>query len=162
MKIGDIYVPTSIAANGRLAHCRVDNVGKNAAEKTGIKPGDYVMIDRLATFAWTVPTAALKFDSVICITNEKKTDFWPLKDRAFIIPDQKDDISNVGGIYVKGYSNRLNTGTITKTNFDKTTEYPFEVGQHVMLVKGGDVIEVAGNPIHVFSKDMIVCVVEDK
>lgn len=161
LKIGNVYLPDSVGSNGRLAHCRVDDVGTTAAEKLGIKPGDHVLIDRLATFAWTQPKAALKYDSVICLSNEKNTECFPLKDRLFIRPDAKESVTNVGGFYVKDYERRLNTGTVVKTNFEKTDEYPFEPGQSVMLVKGGDVIEFGQQTYHSISKDMVVCTLED-
>ena len=120
------------------------------------------MIDRLATFAWTAPAAALKYDSVICKTNSTKTDFWPLKDSMFVAPDKKNDVTDVNGIAVLNYEHRLNTGVIVKTAFEKTDDYPFEPGQRVMLVKGGDHIQIGEASFHIFKKDMIVCVIEDK
>lgn len=161
LKIGNVYLPDSVGANGRLAHCRVDDVGTTAAEKLGIKPGDYILIDRLATFAWTAPKAALKYDSVICLSNEKKTECFPLKDCMFIEPDAHESITDVGGFYVKDYDRRLNTGTVVKTNFEKTAAFPFEPGQKVMLVKRGDAIEFGERMYHSISKDMVVCTVED-
>ena len=162
IKQGSIWLPADTGSNSRLAFCRVDNIGKNAHEITGIEPGDYVMIDRLATFAWTAPAAALKYDSVICKTNSTKTDFWPLKDSMFVAPDKKNDVTDVNGIAVLNYEHRLNTGVIVKTAFEKTDDYPFEPGQRVMLVKGGDHIQIGEASFHIFKKDMIVCVIEDK
>ena len=160
-KIGNVYLPDTYASNGRLAHCKVEDVGSGAKEKLGIEVGDYVMIDRLATFAWTAPVAALKYDSVICKTDEGKTDFFPLKDMLFVEPDKKDSMTEVGGLLVANYDKRLNLGTVTKTNFEKTDEYPFEAGDKVMLVKGGDLLDTGDVKIHIFKKDMIVCTVED-
>ena len=162
LKIGNIWLPDTARSNERLAHCRITDIGTNAKEKTGAEVGDYIMIDRLATFAWTSPTAALKYDSVICKTNADKSEFWPNTDSMFVEPDQKDNITEVNGIAVVNYEKRLNTGVIIKTNFEKTTDYPFEPGQRVMLVKGGDVIQLSETTLHIFKKDMIVCVIEDK
>lgn len=161
-KIGNIYLPDQVAANGRLAHCKVTNVGKNAKDKLGIEPGDYVMIDRLATFAWTAPDAALRYDSVICKTNESKSEYYPLKDMMFVEPDNKESTCDVNGVLVVNYDKRLNLGTVTKTNFECNDEYPFKPGDKVMLVKGGDVVDVGSVKIHIFKKDMIVCTIEDK
>lgn len=162
LKIGNIWLPQDAEANSRLAFCQVTDVGTAAKEKLGIEVGDYVMIDRLATFAWTAPSAALKYDSVICKTNSTKTDFWPLKDSMFVAPDKKNDVTDVNGIAVLNYEHRLNTGVIVKTAFDKSVDYPFEPGQRVMLVKGGDHIQIGEASFHIFKKDMIVCVIEDK
>lgn len=161
-KVGNIYLPDSFASNGRLAHCKVEDVGKNAKEKLGIDVDDYVMIDRLATFAWTSPSAALKYDSVICKTNKDRTEFFPLKDTLFVEPDQKDNMTEVGGLLIANYDKRLNLGTITKVGFEKTDEYPFAIGDKVMMVKGGDLLDTGDVKIHIFKKDMIVCTVEDK
>lgn len=70
LKVGSIWLPQTAGANGRLAFAKVESVGSAAAEKQGLKEGDYVMIDRLATFAHTAPVAALKYDSVICLTDK--------------------------------------------------------------------------------------------
>lgn len=162
LKVGNIYLPDSVGENSRLAFCKVDDVGQNAHDKLGIEVGDYVMIDRLATFAWTAPSAVLKYDSVICKTNEEKSEFFPLKDTLFVEPDAKDGTTEVDGLLVVNYDKRLNLGTITKTGFEMTDEYPFKPGDRVMLVKGGDVIDLGDALIHIFKKDMIICTVEDK
>lgn len=162
VKVGNVYLPDSYVSNGRLAFCQIEDVGVNAKEKLGVAVGDYVMIDRLATFAWTAPTAALKYDSVICKTNADKTEFFPLKDTMFVEPEHKDNMTEVGGLLVANYDKRLNLGTITKLGFDPSDEYPFHVGDKVMLVKGGDVIDIGDVKIHLFKKDMIICTVEDK
>ena len=162
MQVGNIVLPDSYVSNGRLAFCKVTDVGCNAKDKLGIEVGDYVMIDRLATFAWTAPAAVLKYDSVICKTNADKTDYFPLKDTLFVEPDKKDDATNVNGVFVVNYEKRLNLGTIKKIGFEKSDEYPFKVGDKVMLVKGGDLLDMGNVKIHIFKKDMIVCTVEEK
>lgn len=162
MKVGNIYMPDSFGSNMRLALCKVMDVGCSAKDKLGIEVGDYVMIDRLATFAWTAPSAALKYDSVIMKTNSDKSDFWPLKDMMFVDPDQKSDVTEVNGILVANYDKRLNTGTVTKIGFEASDEYPFAVGDKVMLVKGGDEVDINGQKIYIYKKDMIVCKIFDK
>ena len=162
LKVGSVYLPDSFGSNMRLAHCKVTDVGVGAKDRLSIDAGDYVMIDRLATFAWTAPSAALKYDSVIMKTNADRTSYEPLKDMMFVEPDQKDDITEVNGVLVTNYDARLNTGTITKIGFEKSDEYPFEVNDKVMLVKGGDEIDLDGSKIYIYKKDMIVCKIEDK
>ena len=162
VKVGNLYLPDSFGANSRLAHCKVTDVGTSAKDKLGIEVGDYVMVDRLSTFAWTAPSAVLKYDSVIMKTNEDKSDYFPLKDCAFIEPDQKEDATDVNGVLVVNYGKRLNLGTIVKKSFDTTEEYPFDVGSKVMLVKGGDAVDVDSKRVYIYKKDMIVCTVEDK
>jgi co-chaperonin GroES (HSP10) len=162
LKIGNIYISDSIAANNRLAFCKVDDVGVNAKDILGIEIGDYVMIDRLATFAWTAPSAALKYDSVICKTNADRTEFWPLKDVLFVEPDTKNDTTNVNGVFVTNYDKRLNTGTIVKMGFETNDEYPFNIGDKVMLVKGGDEVNLGKTKLFIYKKDMIVCTITEK
>lgn len=162
LKIGNIYVADSIGANSRMAFCKVDDVGAHAKEILGIEIGDYVMIDRLATFAWTAPSAALKYDSVICKTNEDRSEFFPLKDVVFVDPTEKSDTTSINGILVTNYDKRLNTGTITKMGFETSEAYPFNVGDKVMLVKGGDQVNIGSTSIYIYKKDMLVCTVEDK
>lgn len=162
LKVGGIVLPDSVGANARLAHCRVTDIGKNAKDKTGVEAGDYVMIDRLSTFAWTAPSAVLKYDSVIMKTDEKRSAFYPLKDSAFIEPDEKSGTSEVNGLLVVNYDKRLNTGTILSKSFSIDDAYPFNVGDKVMLVKGGDKVDIDGKTIYIYKKDMVICTVEDK
>lgn len=162
ISVGGIYLPDSFQANGKLAFCQVEDIGKNASEKTGVKVGDYVMIDRLATFAWTAPSAALRYDSVICKTNSDRSEYFPLEGSMFVEPDAKDDVTDVNGIYVANYTKRLNTGKIVKVGFEKSDEFPFAVGDRVMLVKGGDQIQLGNNIVHIFKKEMIVCTIEER
>lgn len=162
LKVGNLYLPDSFGANGRLAHCKVTDVGQGAKDRLGISAGDYVLIDRLSTFAWTAPSAVLKYDSVIMKTNVDNSVQSPLKDTAFIEPDKKDDTTDVNGVLVVNYDKRLNLGTIVKTGFDKTEEYPFAPNDRVMLVKGGDSVMLGDKRICIYKKDMIICTVEDK
>lgn len=162
MKVGNVYLPASYGNNQRLAHCKVTDVGKKAEEILGIKAGDYIMIDRLATFAWTAPSAVLKYDSVICKTNEDSSVFYPLKDTLFVQPEKNDDMTNVNGVMVVNYEKRLNLGKILQLGFETCDEYPFKVGDNVMLCKGGDMINFGNNKIFIYKKDMIICTVENK
>ena len=162
LKIGNLYLPDSYGSNQRLAHCKVTDVGQHAKELLGIEVGDYVMIDRLATFAWTAPSAALKYDSVICKTNAEKNDFWPLKDMLFVLPDSKDGTTEIDGLVVVNYDKRLNLGTVKKMGFESDEAYPFKIGDRVMLSKGADEVDIGETKIYIYKKDMIVCTVEDK
>lgn len=161
LKIGNIYIPQSSEQNTRLAFCQVTSIGANAAEKTGCKAGDYVMIDRLATYGHTSPIACLKYDSVICLANETKTDFFPLKDMLFVEPDEKEDVTQVDGVYMLNYAEKLNLGTVIKVGFAPDDSYPFEVDDKVMLTKGADIVKFGEVKLYVYKKDMIICKVEE-
>lgn len=161
LKIGNVWLPNSSHTNERLAHCIIEDVGEDAADKYGIKVGDYVMIDRLATFSHTSPVALLKYDSVIVKTNEDRSEFWPLKNMAFVEPEEKNPISKVGNIYVPGYQDKLNIGTITKANIADGVKFPFKVGDKVIVTKGADFVELGTMKLHIYKHDMIVASVED-
>lgn len=161
LKIGSIYLPGSVGANSRLAHCVIEDVGEKAAEEYGIKVGDYVMIDRLSTFAHTAPVALLKYNNVIVKTDKDMLTYKPLRNMLFVEPDEKDGLTDVGnGIIVQNYQDKLNIGTITDMNVDEDKKCPFKVGDKVLVTKGADVVEVNGKQIHVFKHDMIICSIE--
>jgi co-chaperonin GroES (HSP10) len=158
VKVGNIWLPQTAEANGRLAFGILESVGSKAAEEYGIKEGDYVMFDRLSTFAHTAPVAAMKYNNVICLTNKEQSDYFPLKNMLFVNPDQKDDISNVNGVYVMNYADRLNTGTIEKMNC--VDELPFNVGDKVLLSKGADHVKFGEKEVYIYKHDMIVAKIE--
>lgn len=162
LKVGSIYLPQTAEANSRLAHVIVEDVGSTAAEKLGIKVGDYVMIDRLATFAHTAPVAALKYDSVICITDKNMSDYWPLKNMIFVKPDEKEAMTKVNNIFVPGsYDKKLNLGTIIKMNCEDELNLHFKVNDRVLLTKGADVVQVNQSKLFIYKHDMIIATVED-
>lgn len=161
LKIGNIWLPDRSKANGRLAFCKIEDIGINAKDKTGCKIGDYVMIDRLATFSHTFPVACLKYDSVICIANESNSEFFPLKDMLFVEPDDKNEISKVGNVYLLNPEDKLNLGKITKINFASSDDYPFNVGDHVMLTRGADEVQFGETKVYIYKKDMIICKIDD-
>ena len=161
LKVGDIWLPDTSFDNERLAHALVEDVGKDAADKLGIQVGEYVLIDRLATFAHTAPIALLKYDSVIAKADKYNKEYSPLRNQLFVEPDQKDDITDVGGVFVQNYADRLNIGTITKMNLDVENVGPFKVGSKVLLVKGGDFVQVGQTHIYIYKHDMLVCTIEE-
>lgn len=160
LKIGNIVVTDSTSANDRLAFCQVEDIGKAAADKTGCAAGDYVMIDRLATFAHTAPVACLKYDSVICKANETNTEYFPLKEMLFVEKDDNDEVAKVGNIYMMNPDEKLNVGTVTNVNFETSTEFPFAVGDKVMMSNGADEVQVGEKKIYIYKKEMIICKIE--
>jgi co-chaperonin GroES (HSP10) len=156
LKVGNIWMLDSSDANGRLAHCVIEDCGETAAKEYGLKAGDYVMIDRLSTFAHTAPVCVTRYNNVICLTDEKKTSFAPLRGMVFVEPDQKEEISNVGGVYVRDYDEKLNLGTVTDMNVEDEG-YPFKAGDRVMVTKGADAVEVGDRTLFIYKKDMLIC-----
>lgn len=162
LKVGDIYLPVNARANSRMAHCIIEDVGWKAAEEYGLAVGDYVMIDRLATFAHTAPVALLKYNSVIVKTNKDMTDFYPLRNMIFVEPDAKLSVTKVDNVYVpSSYDQKLEIGTIQKINIDEELKTPFKTGDRVLLSKGADIVELGNVTLHVYKHDMLVCVVKD-
>lgn len=162
LKVGSIWLPQGAEANSRLAFAIVENVGSKAAEEYGIVVGDYVMIDRLSTFAHTAPVAALRYNNVICKTNSDNSEYFPLKNMIFVEPTKHDDISKVNNIYVPGsYDGKLNTGTILKMNCDPELNLPFNVGDKVLLTKGADCVQINQTKLYIYKYDMIVATIQD-
>ena len=161
LAIGNILIASNVDANGRLAHALVENVGSEVKEKFGIDVGDYVMIDRLSTFAHTAPVAALKYDGIICKTNATKTEFYPMRNMLFVEPIENEAATDVGGFLVPGLTDRLRTGKITAMNCDDSLKLPFKIGDTVMLSKGGDHVQFGTVDIMIYKHDMIVATIED-
>lgn len=156
LKVGNIWLPQQAAANARLAHCVVEDCGSKAAEEYGLSKGDYVLIDRLATFAHTAPVCLARYNNVICLSNEANSEFRPLKGMLFVEPDEKGE-KQVGGVYVPaGYDDKLNTGTVTAENV-QDPEYNFKVGDRVLMTKGADIVDIGERRVYIYKKDMVIC-----
>ena len=158
ISIGGIILPGTHQENGRLFQAQILKVGKVAHEKYGIEEGDYVFIDFLATYGHSYPIATLKYDSVIYKTNVDATEFYPLKDMCFVEATKTEDVTNLNGIYVPNYSERLMTGKIIKKNFDDDS---INIGDTIILTKGSDNVKIGNRSIKIYKKDMIVAVVKD-
>lgn len=157
LRVGSIWLPDMTGENARLAHCVVENCGGKASDEYGIRAGDYVMIDRLSTFAHTAPVCLCRYNNVICLTNADRTEFRPLKDMVFVEPDQKDPVAKVDNVYVPGsYDDKLNIGTVTAVNVSDP-EYRFSVGDRVLVTKGADIMELGEKKTYIYKKDMLIC-----
>lgn len=162
LKVGSIWLPQTANQNSRLAFAKVENVGSKSAEEYGLKEGDYVLIDRLSTFAHTAPVAAIRYNNVICKANETNSEFYPLKNMLFVEPTEKQAMSKVNNIYVpSSYDDKLHTGTITKMNCDEELKLPFKVGDKVLLSSGADLVKLGETTINIYKHDMIVATIED-
>lgn len=162
LKIGNIVLSDSSRNNSRLAYCIIENVGWKAAEEYGLAAGDYVLIDRLSTFAHTSPVAILKYNSVIVKTNKEQSEFWPLRNMIFVIPDPKPSISKVNNIYLpSSYDEKLRMGRIVKLNLDEDLKSPFKIGDHVFLSTHADTVEVPGVTFLIYKHEHLLCIVND-
>lgn len=76
----------------------------------------------------------------------------------FVEATKTEDVTNLNGIYVPNYSERLMTGKIIKKNFDDDS---INVGDTIILTKGADNVKIGNRSIKIYKKDMIVAVVKD-
>lgn len=159
IEIGGILISNSEYSNDRLAHAQVVAVGSKAKEEYGLKEGDWVMYDRLASAYQTHPIAVTKFFNVICKTNETKSQFSPLKNMVFV-KDEVNTTQNLDGVLLNNYKKKLNIGKIVAMNVDE--EVPYKVDDDVMISKGGDSLKLGEHHIFIYKKDMIVCRVEEE
>jgi hypothetical protein len=84
----------------RLGLYIIEDIGSKASEETNLVVGDYVLADRLSSFAHTEPVCLMKYNNVICKTNKDRSAYIPLRNQVFVQHDKKEDVSNVGGVYV--------------------------------------------------------------
>lgn len=161
LKVGSIYLPQNSEVNTRLAFAQIEDVGWKAAEEYGLKNGDYVLFDRLSTFAHTYPVALTRYNNIIVKTDKDRSDYFPLRNMAFVEPDKKEAVTNLNGIFVPNYSGKLMLGTIVKANFDEELKVPFKPNDRVLLAKGADIVQLGTTTLHIYKHDMLVCTVED-
>lgn len=164
LQVGGVWLPDTVGENSRLARCVVEDVGSKAAAEYGLKAGDYVMIDRLSTFAHTAPVCMCRYNNVICLTDENGTDFRPLRNMLFVEMEDRDGVTDVGGVYVENYAGRLYVGRITAENIDEETKKtcPFRAGDRVVMTKGPDEVTIGDRMLFIYKHDMIVCRVVEK
>lgn len=164
MQLDGVWLPDTVEANNRLAHCIIENVGSKAAEEYGIKIGDYVMIDRLSTFAHTSPVCMCRYNNVICKTNKDRSEYHPLRNMLFVELDEKNNVSNVDGVYIENYANKLNIGYITDENLDIDIKETvgFNLGDRIVMTKGPDIVSIGDRLLYIYKHDMIVCKVIEK
>ena len=164
MQLDGVWLPDTVEANNRLAHCIIENVGSKAAEEYGIKIGDYVMIDRLSTFAHTSPVCMCRYNNVICKTNKDRSEYHPLRNMLFVELDEKNNVSNVDGVYIENYANKLNIGYITDENLDIDIKETvgFNLGDSIGMTKGPGIVSIGDRLLYIYKHDMIVCKVIEK
>lgn len=159
--VGKILVAESCFSNERVCHAKVLAVGKNAEKEYGLKIGDYVVADRLATVAQTAPVALIKYCNIIAKTNEDNTKFSPLRNMVFV-KDEQDQVSKVGTILVQNYKKKLNIGRVVAMNLDSDVEVPYSVGDNVLIAKGGDSFQIGDDHVFIYKHDMLCCKVIDE
>lgn len=149
-----IILPDTAYANERLGFYKVIEVGKTAFEEYGLKSGDYVVGDRLASTMQSYPITLMKYYNIIAKTNETNTTFSPLKNMVFV-RDERNDVTQMGSLYVKNYKKRMNIGEIVAMNISDDITVPYKKGDMVLISKGGDSFQVGTEHVFIYKHDMI-------
>lgn len=68
-----IIIPETADVNGRMTKGEVVSVGREAAEKTGLKAGDLVLYDTMSAFYDHHPVIVTKYENVICKFADRET-----------------------------------------------------------------------------------------
>ena len=156
---GGFYLNSKAFSNDKLGIYKIEAIGTEAAEVTGLVIGDYVYADRLATFYNSTPLALIDYKNIIFKTNEAKSEVYPLKNR-IIVEEIKDDVKDSGGFFVNT-SAKPRLGKVVKMDIAPGV-YPYEIGDTVMLVKGGDMISIGGKTLLIYEPDRIICKVVEE
>ena len=164
IKVGNLVLSNHSMANEKLAHYVIEDIGFVAAKEFGLKVGDYVLADKSASFYHSSPVALFKYTNVILKTNEDRTEFYPLKNSVFVSEDEYDKSMN--GFVINVNTDKIRTGKIIDMNIseDDYNDYPFKVGDHVMLVRTGDFVSMNSKTLQklwIFKPEMLICKLED-
>lgn len=143
-------------SNNKLGFYQIVDLGSKAAEDYGLAVGDYVLADRLSTFYKSEPICLMEYTNIILKTNADRTEYFPMKNMVFV--EKEDDTNTDDPFYIP---NALITGIITKMNVDDTIDFPFVVGDRVLMPKKCDAISFGGKNMYVYRPDTLVCKIED-
>lgn len=154
-----ILISESGFSNSKLGFYQIEDIGETGKKEYGLKVGDYVLADRLSIFYKSEPIGIIKYNNIIVKTNESKTEFFPLKNMCFIKKSIKKT-SEKDGILVVNNNTELQIGEITAKNM-VDVEFPFDVGDKVLLTKGADVIQLGSSEVFIYKHDMILCQILD-
>lgn len=151
---GGFYLNSKAFANDKLGVYKIEAIGSEAAETTGLVVGDYVYADRLATFYNSTPLALIDYRNIIFKTNETKSAVYPLKNR-IIVEEIKDEVKDSGGFFVAATA-KPRLGKIVQMDIEPGV-YPYELGDIVMLVKDGDLVNISGKTLLIYEPGKIIC-----
>jgi len=149
-------------SNQKLSLCIVEDPGKTGAEKYGLKTGDYVLADRLASFYHTSPVCIMNYDNVIVKTNKDRSEIHPLKNLIFVEQLKKVSPDDSGFVLNATDDFLIRYGKIIETNIDDDVEFPFDVGDIVIINRGArESITFNGKKILVYKPENIIAKVLD-
>ena len=157
---GGLVLAENSFANNKLGFYVIEDIGETAEKETGLHVGDYVLADRLAIYYKTEPIGILRYNSIIVKTNSDQSKYWPLRNMCFVEQD-RNEIQDLGGIFVKSRKDILNIGTITAMNMDSDLIFPFEVGDKVFLTRCDDFVSFGPKNLYIYKHDNIMCKILD-
>ena len=157
LKAGNVILAESSFENEKLAFGRIEAVGKNAAKEYLLKPGQYCLFDRLATFYHTAPICVVKYNNVIVLTNENRTEYYPVGGTLFV-EESKDSVEQKDGVFIATTEeNQFHAGKITQMNLrEGIDDFPFGVGDKVMLTKGADRVKLGTRTVFVYKPESVL------
>jgi len=157
LKAGNIILSEQAFENEKLAFGKIEAVGKTAAEEYCLKPGQYCLFDRLATFYHTEPVCIVRYNNVIVLTNENRSDYFPVGGTLFV-DETKDSFKEKKGVFVANTEeNEAHTGKIVKMNLrEGKDDFPFKLGDEVMLVKGADMVKLNGKQLYIYKPESVI------
>ena len=175
-KSGGFVVGDDSLRNLRVGFAKVEKIGSEAKEKTGIDAGAYVFYDKLSTFYHTEPVALLRYNALIMESNEEKTKYRAMAGRCIVQEvgsgDEKSGDEKSGGFIVPGTS-EMKFGvikSITPPHEVNPESYQFKVGDKILLTKDecdtlhgfkGDSSLDPTKPILIYKTDAIIAKVND-
>jgi co-chaperonin GroES (HSP10) len=170
-KSGGFVIGDDSLRNLRVGFAKIEKIGKEAKENTGLDVGAYVFYDKLATFYHTEPVAMLRWNALIMESNPEKTKYRAMAGRCIV---QEVNLGNeeAGGFVIPG-SDEMHIGVIKSITPPYTVNpeaYPFKVGDKILLTKEerdtlhgfkGDSELDPTKPILIYKTDAIICKLND-
>lgn len=170
-KNGGFVIGDETLRNLRVGFAKIEKIGKEAKEKTGLDVGAYVFYDKLATFYHTEPVAILRWNALIMESNLEKTKYRAMAGRC-IVQEAKSENEEAGGFIIPG-SDEMKIGVIKSITPPYTMNpdaYSFKVGDKILLTKEecdtlhgfkGDSELDPSKPILIYKTDAIICKIND-
>lgn len=162
LKAKNIILSENAFSNEKLAFGKIEAVGKNAAREYKLEPGQYCLFDRLATFYHTEPVCVVKYNNVIVLTNENRSDYFPVGSTLFV-DETKEAYENKKGVFVANTEeSEIHSGVISKMNLLETQDFPFSIGDKVMLTKGADHVTIDGKQFFIYKPESVIVKIVDE
>jgi len=156
LKAGNIILAETAFENEKLAFGKIEAVGKNAVKEYLLEPGQYCLFDRLATFYHTAPVCVVKYNNVIVLTNENRSEYTPVGGTLFVEED-KTAYEEKKGVFVTATGeDQMHVGRITQMNLHEDEDFPFVIGDKVMLTKGADHVKLGTRTVFVYKPESVI------